>query len=221
VMGRTEIDFLERERAQKKLIYATIFCLAFLILEAIGGWIAGSLAIITDAAHLLTDVSSFFVSIIANILASRPASDTLTFGLIRAEVLGALLSTVTIWVLTFWLVYEAIQRMIDWFDNKSHPVNGELMSIIAIIGLGVNIGLILILGHGHGHGHGHDHSHGAKQNHSASFHAYVDENSNTYIISPLINPPDAEMGRKFTNSLTQTGNDGSKKKLKKKKSKKK
>ena len=154
-------------RARRQLGYASVFCLVFMICEIIGGIIANSLAIMTDAAHLLSDLAGFLISIFALWLATRPATSRLSFGFHRAEIIGALLSVLLIWVLTGILVYEACWRMV-------HPedVDGKIMFIVAVCGLAVNfaMGLILIQsGHGHSHGglpgaddHGHSHSHGGK-----------------------------------------------------------
>ncbi|CAN0386672.1 unnamed protein product [Phaeothamnion confervicola] len=98
--------------AARKLKRATVFVLVFFVIEVVGGIMAGSLAIITDAAHLLTDVSSFILAIVANEIAARPACEKLTYGPVRAEVLSALFSTVFILVLSLILVYEAVRRII-------------------------------------------------------------------------------------------------------------
>lgn len=129
-----------------------------MIVELIGGWLASSLAIMSDAAHLLSDVGGFVVSLVALKLA-RSQSPQMTYGFARAEVLGALLSVVTIWMVTGMLVAEAVQRIISPED-----VDGKLMFIIASIGLLVNVVLLVVLGeeghsHGSGGGHSHDHDH--------------------------------------------------------------
>jgi Co/Zn/Cd efflux system component len=115
---RAELEVLasrkqaEAAAAARKLKKATLFVLAFFVVELVGGIMAGSLAILTDAAHLLTDVSSFILAIIANEIASRPACEKLTYGPVRAEVLSALFSTVFILMLSVVLVYEAVMRII-------------------------------------------------------------------------------------------------------------
>jgi zinc transporter 2 len=123
-----------------------------------GGYMSHSLAILTDAAHLLSDVASMGISIAAIKLAQNPATKEYTFGFAKAEVLGALISVMMIWVLTGGLVYEAICRLI-----QPTEVDGEVMCIVAVSGLLVNIAMLTILGgHGHSHGpsgdHGHAHS---------------------------------------------------------------
>ncbi|KMY89890.1 uncharacterized protein LOC27208670 isoform X2 [Drosophila simulans] len=86
--------------ARRVLIIACILCSIFLILEVVGGIWANSLAIATDAAHLLTDLASFLISISALHLAARPSSERLNFGWHRAEVIGAMVSIFFIWVVT-------------------------------------------------------------------------------------------------------------------------
>ena len=99
-------------------------------------------------------------------MSSKEATHKLTYGYHRAEIVGALFSVFLIWVLTIWLVYESIQRILD-----PPEVNGEIMFIVACCGIVVNIVLGCILhqeGHGHhhhGHHHGHNHGHGHDHHH--------------------------------------------------------
>jgi len=111
-----------------------------MIIEFIGGWFAGSLAIMTDAAHLLSDLSGFLISMFSLFIALRPANFKLTYGYHRAEVIGALSSILIIWCLTVWLIYEAIQR----FYNPQ-PIQGLLMMSIAACGLMFNLIMSKIL----------------------------------------------------------------------------
>lgn len=129
-----------------------------MIAEVVGGLIAHSLAILTDAAHLLSDVAGMFMSVAAIKLAQRVATEQFSFGFARAEVLGALFSCMLIWALTGILVYEAIRRMITLEE-----VDGMTMTIVACLGLVVNLLMLFVLGgHSHGgqecggHGHGGD-----------------------------------------------------------------
>ncbi|CAM9412029.1 unnamed protein product [Pylaiella littoralis] len=152
----------EAQANQRKLKRATAFVLVFFAVEVIGGVWSGSLAIISDAAHLLADVSGFILAMVANEIASQPASATLTYGPVRAEVLSALFSTVTILVLSMLLVYSAIVRLIAFSRGEGEDIDGRMMSFIALLGLLVNIALLGIFGHEHG---GHDHSHGHAHTH--------------------------------------------------------
>lgn len=121
--------------ARKKLIIASILCLVFMIAEAVGGILANSLAIATDAAHLLTDFASFMISLFSIWLASRPASKKFSFGWYRAEVIGALTSVLLIWVVTGILVYMAVERLI----SKKYEIDAAIMLITAGLGVLVNI----------------------------------------------------------------------------------
>eukprot|EP00897_Mesotaenium_endlicherianum_P005012 jgi/Mesen1/4539/ME000232S03796 len=155
----------EREKARRKLMYAIALCLGFMIVEVIGGLWANSLAILTDAAHLLSDVAGFAISLFALWMASWEATPRHTFGYHRMEILGALVSMQLIWAITGILVYEAITRILYTHE----PVNGKVMFVTAAFGVAVNILMTLLLGHSHGHshgGHGHDHDHGHGHSHS-------------------------------------------------------
>uniref|UniRef100_A0A7S3XRT1 Poly [ADP-ribose] polymerase n=1 Tax=Heterosigma akashiwo TaxID=2829 RepID=A0A7S3XRT1_HETAK len=168
----------EHDDNQRRLKHAMIFVSVFMVIEVIGGVMAHSIAIMTDAAHLLTDISSFVMAIIAAKLARTPATKHLSYGLVRAEVLSALASTLLIWLLTGALVWEAIGRICDWFLGTAEPVDGKLMTGVAVMGLAVNVVLLAILGFGHGHGegegeeeggdHGHSHEHGHGHSHFAA-----------------------------------------------------
>nr|XP_050026507.1 proton-coupled zinc antiporter SLC30A2-like [Dermacentor andersoni] len=140
--------------ARRRLICASILCLTFMLFELVGGILANSLAIATDAAHLLTDFASFMISLFSLWMGARPATKRLSFGWYRAEVIGALTSVIMIWAVTGVLVYMAIQRMI----NKEYNIDATIMLISASVGVVVNIimGLALQihptspLGHSHG-----------------------------------------------------------------------
>jgi len=151
--------------AQRKLTIASIVCLFFMIGEFCGGYFSNSLAIMTDAAHLLSDFGSFMISLFALWLGTRKPSKKLSFGWHRAEVMGALLSVLIIWVLTGILVYEAIMRV----KNEQYELKPLVMLITAGVGVIVNIimGVTLHDTHGHAHGGGgHGHSHSDSNEHS-------------------------------------------------------
>lgn len=157
-------DELQQEidkKARKKLWIASILCVIFMIGEAVGGVLAGSLAVATDAAHLLTDFAGFMISLFALYISQRPATKRLSYGYHRAEVIGALTSVLLIWVVTGILVYLAIQRVI-YPDFK---IDAPVMLITSGIGLIVNIIMGCTL-HQHGsHTHGHSHGGGSGDGH--------------------------------------------------------
>ncbi|XP_055467365.1 proton-coupled zinc antiporter SLC30A2 isoform X1 [Psammomys obesus] len=146
----------KKQSARRKLYVASAICLVFMIGEIIGGYLAHSLAIMTDAAHLLTDFASMLISLFSLWVSSRPATKTMNFGWQRAEILGALLSVLSIWVVTGVLVYLAVQRLI----SGDYEIEGATMLITSGCAVAVNIIMGLALyqsGHGHSHGPGHSH----------------------------------------------------------------
>lgn len=158
---------------EERLSCAIGLSLTFMTAELIGGILANSLAILSDAAHLLTDIAGFGIALAATIMSKRAPSVHYSFGFGRAEILGAGLSILTLWVLTGWLLMEAISRLFLWYFDEMDPVDGRLMSIVAIFGVCINLCLALVFmdehegssfhsheGHDHDHSHSHSHSHG-------------------------------------------------------------
>ncbi|XP_033331403.2 proton-coupled zinc antiporter SLC30A2 isoform X2 [Megalopta genalis] len=143
-----EID----KKARKKLLIASTLCVMFMITEIVGGILSHSLAIATDAAHLLTDFASFMISLFSIWVSSRPATRKMPFGWYRAEVIGALTSVLLIWVVTGILFYLAVERII----HQDFELNATVMLISSIVGVAVNLVMGLSL-HQHGHSHGHSH----------------------------------------------------------------
>ncbi|KAI8058705.1 cation efflux protein [Gilbertella persicaria] len=135
---------------KRKLWFAVGLACCFFATELIAGYFANSLALMSDAFHLLSDVASFIVALVAIYLAEKPATKRHTFGFHRAEVIAALVSVLTIWILTAFLLNEAVQRI-----KKPQVIDAKLMCITASIGVVVNIILAYVLG-GHHHGHSHD-----------------------------------------------------------------
>ncbi|XP_004850685.2 zinc transporter 2 isoform X4 [Heterocephalus glaber] len=161
---------LKKERARRQLYVASAICLVFMIGEVIGGYLAHSLAIMTDAAHLLADFASMIISLFSLWMSSRPATKTMNFGWQRAEILGALLSVLTIWVVTGVLVYLAVERLV----SGDYEIKGGTMLITSGSAVAVNIIMGLILyqsGHGHSHGSGHSHEDTSQQQENPSVRA--------------------------------------------------
>ncbi|KAM9308591.1 proton-coupled zinc antiporter SLC30A8 [Gastrophryne carolinensis] len=148
----------EHNVAIKKLCIAAAISLTFIVAEIVGGYIAGSLAVVADAAHLFVDLSSFLISICSLWLASKPKTRRLTYGWYRAEIVGALLSMVSIWVVTGVLVYLACDRIL----HPDYTIDGEVMLLTSACALGANIVLAVVL-HSTGHGHSHSHTGGEHQ----------------------------------------------------------
>jgi zinc transporter 2 len=128
--------------AESKLYIACMICIVFMICEVVGGIYAHSLAILTDAAHLMSDLAGFMISIFCLWLArSQKSTHSMSFGFKRAEVIGALMSVSLIWGLTVTLLIHAVDRawliLIDSPDVV--PVNGEMMFFLAFLGVGCNL----------------------------------------------------------------------------------
>ncbi|KHG25265.1 Metal tolerance 1 -like protein [Gossypium arboreum] len=167
--GTSSKDAEERSASMRKLLIAVVLCVIFMSVEVVGGIKANSLAILTDAAHLLSDVAAFAISLFSLWAAGWEANPRQSYGFFRIEILGALVSIQLIWLLAGILVYEAIVRLI----NNTGEVYGFLMFLVAAFGLVVNIIMALLLGHDHGHGHGHGNDHGHAHSHS---HSHSDHN---------------------------------------------
>jgi len=116
------------------LIGALLLTLGFGLVEVLAGWWSGSLALMSDAAHMVTDASSLGLAAAAAWLARRPPSLKHSYGLVRAEVLAALVNALAMLVLVGFIVVEAIQRF-----GAPHAIEGKVVIVVAIIGLGVNL----------------------------------------------------------------------------------
>lgn len=152
------------EREQKQLRNAVYCSLTLMCIEIVGGILANSLAIITDAAHLLSDVGGFAASIFALSLMMKKATAKYSYGFMQAGVLGAIFSVLCVWLMAGMLLVQAVRRLMD-----PEEIDGRLMALIATLGFVANLILMAVLGtahHGHSHGngdHGHGHDHGKKE----------------------------------------------------------
>ncbi|HEX7342071.1 MAG TPA: cation diffusion facilitator family transporter [Rhodanobacteraceae bacterium] len=123
------------------LAIALAILLGFMLLELIVGLLASSLALISDAGHMLTDAGAIALSLAAMRLARRPAHGSYTFGWKRAEILSAQANGITLLLLALWFVIEAIRRLV-------HPpqVDGELVTAVALAGIVVNLVVVWVMG---------------------------------------------------------------------------
>ena len=119
----------------KKLLFVALMCFFFMICEIIGGLISGSLAILTDAAHMFSDVTGVLISFAAVYLSRKKATMESSMGNYRAEILGAVLAILLIWGLLIWVDIEAYKRIM----NPPPPLDAEMMLTIACIGLFFNL----------------------------------------------------------------------------------
>jgi cobalt-zinc-cadmium efflux system protein len=120
--------------ARRTLIVVLAANAIYLVVEVIGGFAFDSLALLADAAHMSTDVAGLVIALVAQILITRPASARRTFGLRRAEALGALANAALILAAVVWIVVEAIGRLEEPAD-----VGGVGLLVVAAVGLGVNL----------------------------------------------------------------------------------
>ena len=124
----------------RKLAIALGLILGFMLFEVVVGIVAHSLALLSDAAHMLTDAAAIGLSIVAIRLAARPARGVMTYGLKRVEILSAQANGVTLLVLGLLIVVEAIRRLVSPPD-----VQGGLVLVVALVGIVVNLLAVLVL----------------------------------------------------------------------------
>ena len=113
---------------------ALVLTALFAIVEAAGGWWAGSLALLSDAGHMVTDVAALSIALIAQRLARRPPSDRASYGYARAEVLAAFINALIMLGVVFWITVEAVRRLL-----APAPVAGGVVILVALAGLAVNL----------------------------------------------------------------------------------
>ncbi len=111
--------------------------------EVVGGLWTGSLALLADAAHMLTDAGGLALALIAIRFSERPATPRVTYGYVRMEVLSALTNAVVLLLLTIYILYEAYQRFVNPPDILGGP-----MLVVAVVGLAVNLASMKLLSAG-------------------------------------------------------------------------
>jgi cobalt-zinc-cadmium efflux system protein len=119
---------------RRYLTIALALLVGFMLVEVAVGIVASSLALISDAGHMLTDAGAIGLALITMRLAARPARGAITHGLKRAEILSAQANGITLLLLSAWFVYEAIRRLVD-----PPEVEGGLVLGIALLGIVVNV----------------------------------------------------------------------------------
>lgn len=121
------------QKNRKALLIAIAVTGAIMVVEIVGGFLANSLALLSDAGHMLTDVSSLILSLIALQLAARPSSPTRTYGFYRMEILAALINGATLILISAFIFYEAYHRL-----KAAEAVDSLTMLGVAAIGLVAN-----------------------------------------------------------------------------------
>jgi len=117
-----------------------------MVAEFVGGLVSGSVAIMTDAAHMFSDVSGFLIQICSIRLAKRLPTNMYSYGYHRSEVLGALASIAIIWALVVTLFAEAIVRTREIVKGELYEIDAKIMLILAVVSLLCNIFNLVALG---------------------------------------------------------------------------
>ena len=133
-----------REASQRTLLIVLALTFGYMLAEAIGGYLANSLALLSDAGHMLTDVAALTLSLFAVRFASRPATPRKTYGFYRLEILAALANGVTLIVLSLLICVEAYHRL-----RSPEAVQGGTLIWISTGGLAVNLISAWMLSHSH------------------------------------------------------------------------
>ena len=130
---------------KRGLLIALSITFLMMIAEAIGGLLSNSLALLSDAGHMLTDNLALLLSFFAMKFATMPATEKRTFGFYRLEILAALINGIILVLISLYIIYQAYLRMIN-----PQRVEGMLMLIVAVIGLVANIiGAVILMKHSH------------------------------------------------------------------------
>jgi cobalt-zinc-cadmium efflux system protein len=129
--------------SQSKLLWALLFTGGCMVVEAVGGIFAHSLALLADSAHMLTDTASLGLSFAAIWVANRPATSKLSYGHHRWQVLAAFVNGLALIVLAVWIAFEAATRLMS-----RGQVDGRVVALIALVGLAANLGAFLVLSRG-------------------------------------------------------------------------
>mgnify|MGYP003333806377 CR=1 FL=1 len=138
--GDAQHRHYREDRNQGILFTALLLTLSFSAIEAGAGFFAQSLALISDAGHMVTDAASLGLALLAQIIAKRPPSAKNSFGFGRAESLAAFVNGLAMLLLVAWIGYEALTRF-----NDPHEVQGETVTIVAFIGLIINLVVAWVL----------------------------------------------------------------------------
>jgi cobalt-zinc-cadmium efflux system protein len=135
-----------RAASRRALAVALGLTASYTVVEVVGGVFAGSLALLADAVHMLSDNVALALALVAVWLAAKPATSERTFGYKRAEVLAALANGVLLVALAIWIFVEAIMRLRD-----PGEVLGGWMLVIALVGMAVNVAAGVVLGRARSH----------------------------------------------------------------------
>ncbi|WP_351118995.1 cation diffusion facilitator family transporter [Psychrobacter sp. SMN/5/1215-MNA-CIBAN-0208] len=152
---------------QRTLLFSFIIITGYMFIEAIGGWLTGSLALLSDAGHMLSDAIALGATLMAFKIGEKAATHQKTFGYKRFEILVATVNGATLVIIALMIFYEAIKRF-----NSPPEIATQGMLIVATIGMLVNILVAWLMHRGSRSGNGNEHAH----NHS---HSSNKDNANT------------------------------------------
>jgi len=124
----------------RRVVFALILTGSFMVVEVIGGILSGSLALLADAGHMLTDTMALALAAVAFHVSKRPADRKLTFGYHRFQILAAFVNGLSLLLIVGWILFEAVRRFLSPTE-----VLGQTMLIVAVAGLVVNIAAFVIL----------------------------------------------------------------------------
>lgn len=139
----TASSLFPQDSNSKRLLIAFAVTTLFMVVEAIGGWLSGSLALLADAGHMLTDSAALFIALMAVHFSQRKPDSRHTFGYLRLTTLAAFVNAAALVLIVILILWEAVQRFVS-----PHEVMGGPMLIIAIVGLLANIFCFWILHRG-------------------------------------------------------------------------
>ena len=123
-----------RSASRRSLSIALALIMVYMVVEVVGGLISGSLALLADAGHMLTDGAAIGLALLAIWVSGRPASIEQTFGFHRTEILAAMLNALSLWLISALIFFEAARRL-----NDDLQVDGGLMLGVGAVGLLVNL----------------------------------------------------------------------------------
>lgn len=127
--------------SMRRLAVSLGFTSAIMVAEAVGGWLSGSLALVSDAGHMLTDAGALGLALFAAWLSGRRPDDKRTYGFRRVEVLAAQLNVAALFLLAGFIAWEAVERL----RSPGPPVALGLMSAVAAVGLAANLAILGLL----------------------------------------------------------------------------
>ena len=127
-------------RSQKALVVALGLTLLFAVVEVVTGFLSNSLALISDAGHMVTDAAALGLALLAQLIAKRPPSARHSFGFVRAEALAAFVNSLAMLGLVGWIAWEAIGRLLH-----PEPVQGGIVLVVAALGAAINLLVAWIL----------------------------------------------------------------------------